>query len=358
MKKLIVLFFSLIFILTGCYDNVELDDLSIIAGIGIDYVNNQYKVTYEILNSNKSDDTSNLLSYTVNGYGKNISEAMTNTNYKTPKKAYFAHLKLMILSESILNENFKNIIDYLIRDINIREEFQIVIANNTTPEEILKNNSKIHPIVSNVIIDILDNEKYNNGLAIKDTFKVLLTKLLSEKQDIILNSISINENNLTLNNSYIFKKYMWINTLNETNSSIYTMLTEDNVVTIFNKDYDDKNIVISINDGKTKIDIDNEKIIIDTNLNAKIIENNTNFNFKDAKTYQKLTDDFKKLITNYLKNFIKDLQKNESDILGLENIYYKKYNKNNYGLWQKDDIEINVNIKINAEGFITELKEG
>ena len=55
MKK-IILITLLLFFTTGCYDYMELNDLSIISGIAIDKVEDKYKVTFEILNDQKSNN--------------------------------------------------------------------------------------------------------------------------------------------------------------------------------------------------------------------------------------------------------------------------------------------------------------
>ena len=132
MKKILIIIVTVLF-LGGCYDNVELNDLSLISGIGIDYINDEYLVIYEVLNDNKSDNATDLLSYTVDGSGKTISDAFINANYKLGKKAYFAHLKLMILSENVINNHLENIIDYILRDTNIRDEFNVLISSNPKP---------------------------------------------------------------------------------------------------------------------------------------------------------------------------------------------------------------------------------
>ena len=56
MKKLLILLI-IPFILSGCYDYNELNDLAIISGIGIDYENEEYIVTYEILSTKKEGET-------------------------------------------------------------------------------------------------------------------------------------------------------------------------------------------------------------------------------------------------------------------------------------------------------------
>lgn len=355
MKRIIIILLT-IFLLTGCYDNIELDDLSIITGIGIDYKDDNFYLTYEILNDVKTEENTALLSYTVSGSGKSISEAFIDANYKIGKKAYFAHLKVLVLSEEIINGHFDKITDYFFRDINIRDEFNVVVANGTTPEEILKNNNDNHPVVSELIIDLLSNEKYNNSLAIDDTFQKILSKLISNNYDIILNTISLNDEEISLNNSYIFNGYVYKNSLNKLNSKLYNMLTKNTISVEFDKNYENGNVTISVNGSKTEIDITSDKIIINTKLDGKILENNPEFNLKDTEIYEKLNKDFGNIIKDDINNFVKILQENNSDILGLQSIYYKKYNKENKNLWLNAKIEVNVDLKINTKGFVFEVK--
>ena len=47
MKKIILLI--AIFLLGGCYDYAEIDDLGIIVGLIIDYKDNKYEITSQIL---------------------------------------------------------------------------------------------------------------------------------------------------------------------------------------------------------------------------------------------------------------------------------------------------------------------
>lgn len=356
MKKIIILL-SLVFLLTGCYDIKELEDLALINGIGIDYKDNAYYLTYEILNDTKTENNTTLLSYTVSGSGKTISEAFIDTNYKVSKKAYFAHLKVLILSEEIVNGYFDKISDYILRDTNIRSDFKVIVANGTSPNAILKNNNDNHPVVSDQIVKLIDNEKYNNNLVIGETFKEILAKLENNKTDVILNTISIENSDIAINNSYIFKDYNYQATLSKLDSALYNMLTKNITAMEFNKNYEKGNMTITIISSDTSIDINSNKIRIKTSLEGKILENNAEFDLKKPDSYQKLNKDFGKIIENDIKKFINILQKEKSDILGLEEIYYKKTRKENKNLWETAEIEVDVNLKINTKGFIFEVKE-
>ena len=90
-----------------------------------------------------------------------------------------------------------------------------------------------------------------------------------------------------------------------------------------------------------------DKIIVNTDLEGKILENNAEFNLKKPDNYKKLNEDFAKLIEQDIKEFIKVLQQNESDILGMQERYYKSTRKENKGLWKSAEITVNVNLKIN-----------
>lgn len=355
MKKILILII-LALLLTGCYDNIELDDLAIITGVGIDYKEDEFYLTYEILSDTKTEENTALLSYTVSGKGKSISEAFINTNYKVSKKAYFAHLKVVVISESIINGHFDEITDYILRDTNIRSEFKVVIANDTSPEEILKNNSKNHPVVSEVIVNLIDNEKYNNNLVIGETFKEIIAKIISDNYDVILNTVSIKDKEIAINNSFIFKKYDYQATLTKQDSTLYNMLTKNIISMEFDKYYDDKNVTITITSSDSSIDVTANKISITANLEGKVLENNANFDLTKTKSYEKLNKDFSKIIEKDIKSFIELLQDNKSDVLGLQEIYYKKMRKDNKNLWLNAEIEVKVNLKVNTKGFIFEVK--
>ena len=355
MKKIIILV-SIIFLATGCYDNIELNNLAIISGMGIDYYDNAYHLTYEILNDTKTDENTTMLSYTLGGEGKNISEAFVDTNYKVGKKPYFAHLRLIILSESVINNHLEDICDYLIRDTNIRDEFFLLIAKDTSPKEILENNSKNNPVVSDLILNLLNNEDYNNNLAIKEPFQETLAKFISEDSDAVLSSLTLKNNTLSLDNFYIFKGFKKQNTLSQKNSSLYNLLSKDVYSLIFNKKFKEGNVAINIAHSNTDIKVTDSKITLNLKLDGKIIDNSANFNLKNQKSYQTLNQEFSKIIQNDVLEFIKILQKNDSDILAFQDIYYKKYRKKNKNLWQVADIEVIVDLKINTKGFIFEVQ--
>ena len=173
---------------SGCYDNVDLNYLYIITGIGIEFKDDEYKVTYEILNSEKSTDSIQLKSFTINGKGKNINDAFDNANTYLSKKPYYSHIKVLVINKDLEKDNLDEVFEYLTRKNEIRNEFNVLVTEDE-PSEILSNTSKSVPVVSLMLYDMLNNSKYGSNIAINLPFEKVLSSLISNKSDMIISTI-------------------------------------------------------------------------------------------------------------------------------------------------------------------------
>ena len=80
MKKIILLI-PLLCLLTGCYNYRELNDLAIISGVSVSKDKNTYKITTEVVNPKKEQDTSSGKEpdYVIyEGSGSSMQEAFRN----------------------------------------------------------------------------------------------------------------------------------------------------------------------------------------------------------------------------------------------------------------------------------------
>ena len=134
------------------------------------------------------------------------------------------------------------------------------------------------------------------------------------------------------------------------------LLTKNVYALEFQKDYDGENVSINISHADQDITVNSNKIKINLNLVGRVLENNANLDLKNKDTYQMLNKDFSKVIQNKVTNFVKTLQENKSDILGLEEIYFKKMRKDNHNLWENAEVSVEVVLKINTKGFIFEVE--
>ena len=87
MKKILILII-MTFLLGGCYDYNELNNIAIVSGVGIDYKDDKYSVTFEIISTKKSGDSSgSTSSYTVSSEADTITEAFLKIGNSLDKVA-------------------------------------------------------------------------------------------------------------------------------------------------------------------------------------------------------------------------------------------------------------------------------
>ena len=75
MKKIFVLF-TLILFLGGCSDYKEVNEMAIISGIGLDYNENGFAVTLEVLNEKVDKKDGKISTYTRTAQDKSIAIAI------------------------------------------------------------------------------------------------------------------------------------------------------------------------------------------------------------------------------------------------------------------------------------------
>lgn len=336
MKKIILLI--IILLLSSCYDYQELNDINIISSIGIDYKDNNYEVSLEIVNSEKDGSSTKISTEIVKGTSDNIANAFNKAISASDKEVYMEHLKLLILSDSVAKEGIDNIIDFTIRDIHLTNNFSIVLTNDI--EELL--NLKVdNDTVSSKIVDMM--ETMSNKKKIED-IDFIASHLLSQKQDIAFPLVEIVDNDIKIQQIGYFSYDTLIDYLD---NKIYNFIILDNNKTNFTSDSN----VISIYKKKIKYDITKNNITININGYGEAKEINNKYDLKNKNDYLNIQNTINKQIEEEINDFINNTYNNNSDLLGFKNMYYKKYKTT------KDNINIKIiaDIKLNKNGTIYEV---
>ena len=336
MKKIILLI--IILLLCSCYDYQELNDINIISSIGIDYKDNNYEVSLEIVNSEKDGSNTKITTEIIKGTDDNIANAFNKAISASDKEVYMEHLKLLILSDNAAKEGINNIIDFTIRDIHLTNNFSIVLTSNI--EELF--NLKVdNDSVSSKIVDMM--ETMSNKKKMED-IDFIASHLLSKKQDVAFPLVEIENEDIKIEQIGYFSYDKLIDYLD---NKIYNFIILDNNTTNFTNDSN----VISIYKKKIKYDITKDKITIKINGYGEAKEINKKYDLKNKNDYQEIQDSINKKIEEEINYFINNTYDKDSDLLGFKKMYYKKYKT------EKDniDIEIKADIKLNKNGTIYEV---
>jgi spore germination protein KC len=120
---LFVFFYTSLFLLTGCWDRVELNDVALIRGIGLDQKeDNRIEVTAEIAipqiqSGSESGGGSGGGGQTLirTGQGVTIADALEQLTKRIPRKVFWGHSEVIVIGEKLAEEGIRDQIDFFIR---------------------------------------------------------------------------------------------------------------------------------------------------------------------------------------------------------------------------------------------------
>lgn len=140
-KSMIVIIITSI-ILAGCWDRLELNDVSVITGLAVDEGENaKYKLSVESVNAAELNSTTaggNTPSIVYSLEGDAVSELINKMNIVLSNRPIYSHMKLIVIGEKLAKKGDLDFLDFLERNREIREDFNITIARGVSAEDILK----------------------------------------------------------------------------------------------------------------------------------------------------------------------------------------------------------------------------
>lgn len=360
MKKIKIIFLIIITLfISGC-SYKELNDLAIASALGIDYENNEYIISAQVMELKKkeNEDLSTALIYS--GKGKSISEALRNISLKYPNSLYLGHLELIILGKGEIEHGINNSLDYFIRTSDARNDALVLISTKNSAYEIINpNEEKKEEFPVKDIVTTIKNSKEKNGLVIETNYEELIKNYLEHGISQTLTQI---ENITTENNEYkdtvlsnigVFDNYHYKGELDKKSAIAYNLINNNFNDISIDITYDKKLVSVSLISPKSKLDLKlkNDKISVDINVNIEegILNINDKNNLLEKKFLSEIEDKTKKEIEKYINNLINFNKEHDTDLLGLKNIIYKKHNKEYKNYKDKNIYDIaDFNIKINV----------
>lgn len=331
MKKIIILIL-LSLLLTGCYNYHEIEKTAIIDAISIDYYDNQYYVTFEII---KNTEANNLKLETkhIKGSGKNITTAFYDAEIKINTNPFFNHLELIIINDEIIKNHINDITDYILRNPQINNKALLIGTVNKASDLIDYNQDDV---LSNRINGLISNH-YNNEVISTMSFNEIVDNNISYGIDSAIPLLTISDSN-----TYEFIGMMPIGTniyYNSHDVKMFNILNNNCKNIIIN---DHHNTIRLIN-SKTKYDF--KKKEINVNLVGELLAYDNDYN----------DEAFILLLTNELNQFYQLLKHNHHDLLGINQKAYRKTRHQN-NIFNNNDFNIKVALKINKHGLTYEVK--
>lgn len=382
MKKIILII--ILFTLTGCWNYKELNSLAIATGFAVDIVDNEYEVTVLISNAQKessSDSKGSASAAVYKGKGKTIFEAIKDASLSISKEIYVGHIEVLVLSEEIAKTKTLEVIDFFFRYPYTRNQFLLVIAENTKAGDTFEITTPLETYPSQNISKNLEITDKLQGYVYTVTFNDFVKMIIEEGINPTLPTISIEgsveegnkEDNIKQNkpNTYlklgtmaIFKgsNLVGIGTKDQTKG--INFINDQITTTLITSQYENSNIVVEINDSSTKVEVDLNKEIPKFKIKIDTIGTITEVTNKVKIEEPELIDKIKKLSEEEIKRICNDginyAKEMKTDVFGFGNMIYKKDNdfwkkiKENWNdeMFQKVEVELEINLDLKTKGSI------
>ncbi len=375
MKKMIFII-PIIFLLTGCYNYREINELAIVSGVSIRKVDDEIELTTEVINPKKEQDASSgeepeFIIYTSRA--KSVQEAIRKMIKESPRKMYGAHIEILVIDEGIAREYLMDILDSFARNPEIRSEFKVLVGKS---DDILKITTPLEKISSENIRNSLENNNKYLGFANVVTYHELISNVLNPNIELVLpvlsmkGNVNLGEDKENISNTSvkatsiidgmaIFRNNKLIGYLTEEESLTYNIL-RDSAKNFFirTSGHDNEYIVHEIIRLSSKMEFDKNKNEMKITLTGKsaISEVNEKIDLENLEEVSKLEKELNQELKKMVERSILSIQKKyNSDIFGFGDVIYKSYPK--YFQKIKDEfkqdgfqnMKVNVSVKIKGQ---------
>lgn len=386
MKKLLILL--LVLPLTGCYNYNELNNLAIATGFAVDIKDDEYEVTVLISNSQKQgsgDSKSSASAAVYRGKGKTIFEAIKDTSLSISKQIYISHIEVLVLSEEVAETKTTEVIDFFFRYPQTRNEFYLVIAEDSNAGDLFDVTTPLETFPSQNISKNLEITEKLQGYIYTVTFNEFVKDLIEEGKNPTLPTISIKgsveEGNkqeniekiepqtyLKLGMMGVFNGSNLVGISNKDQSKGINFLNDKVKTTLIVTNINNGKVVVELSSSKTKksVEIKNNKpkFNIEINCDGSIAEVASDIKVEETEAIEEIkkqSEEEIKRIVNEAINYSKELK---TDIFNLGSLVYKKDHKlwkNIKDNWDNElnnlEIEIKVNLNLKTKGSIDNIIE-
>ncbi|WP_274307088.1 Ger(x)C family spore germination protein [Solibacillus daqui] len=387
MKKNII-FIPLIFlilILSGCWSKRELNELAIVAALGIDYIDGEYAISVQVINpgqvSSKQSGDGQAPVVTYHGKGKTVFEAIRKLLVASPRKLYFAHMQMVIFGEELASNGIRDAVDFLARDQGIRNDYSIIVSKQATAKDVLNVLTPIEKVPANKMLNSLKGTEEAWGSTLEVDIEDLLTFLGVNDKYFVLSgievqgdkSLGIDQKNverietpvlLKFTDLAIFKEDKLLGYIDEYESKSFNYLNDNiksTVEIIACPSGGELTTEITQSKTETKGKIKNGQPTINVSIDVvqNVAEVKCDIDFSEIKTMDWINKQTEEHIKKNINQVLNKLQENyQADVLGFGEAIHRA----DHTEWKKikDDwqtiypeVEVNVKVNVNTQGLGT-----
>ncbi|MFE8700145.1 Ger(x)C family spore germination protein [Cytobacillus sp. FJAT-54145] len=341
----------ILLLVTGCWDRVEIEERGFVVGMAIDLIENenkdgtdQYEVTFQYVIPAG-------FGYTQGGGAQEAFKNVTETGeslheigkelaIEVSRSPYYEHLQLVVISEDVAKSEgaLENILDFLIRDHEMRRSTKVVISKGEPAIKILETEPKVEKLPTMYIDSILENHFKTAKLLMPTVVGDLHENLLQEN-NFVIPSIRTKDDLIKVDGGAVFKglSNKLIGFIDENEVMGLNFIVSEVKGGTIKTNYKNSLVVYEIERADSKVEPivkseDNVEFTIKIKTEGKIVQSFKPVDFLNQKEIDQIEKALEKSLESTVKNTIERTQKEiKVDILGLNRILEHK----RYDSWQK-----------------------
>lgn len=385
-KKVIILFLLCLVLTnsTGCWDNRDITDVSIISAVGIDRTSdNKIEYTVQIVKpdtiSAQAQGSSDDATWTFSSTGETVLEAVRNTLSTVNLKVLNSFSDLIVIGEDIAKEGIVDVLDFFKRDHETNRKGYVLIAKGITAKEVINAKSELESIPAYHIASSIENTK-----ALPILKEIIVIDLLIEMGSPGINPVigviqaidgkkgEMKVKDLKVEGGAVFKKDKLVGWLNPIETRGYLFVVDEfknGIINIPNPQDTSKRVSIEIKKAKSEIDVQLDGgqpvLLIDLKIESNIGEQQGSGDLTTDDMVKEIEKEIVNSIEAEIRNTVQLAQREfKSDIFGFGTVMHRKYLdfwntvKDNWDSeFAKASVEIKVEATVRQSGLIKEPVE-
>ena len=372
MKKIILILVCLGMIptLAGCWDRVEIQDLSIITAAAVDRLEDgktrvsvQIFIPRTITSGQTGEDPSHGSTFVREGTGANLAEAISMLQVNVPRRLFWGQCKIFIFGDKLAKNGIRKEIDYLTRSAGPRGNSFLFVSEGEG-KRIL---TLVPPLerYSGEALKKLTQDEYGTRTKLIDVDKGLMAEGESismpyiKKLESNEKSRKANDTIPVIDGTAIFNQDKMAGTLNVRESRGLLWLKDDvkrSTLSIkLNGEKGEITMTPALGKSKFSPKIKDGRWIMNLNikLEGDIVQNETYLNLMNEEVMMKINKEYEVFLKERVAHTIEKLQQEiKVDIIDFGRRFHQKYPKEWNKVrakWDEKFPEVEVKINVDAE---------
>lgn len=194
---LITLTITLILATTSCWNSKELNEISIVTGVGIDPSDKEgeYSYIYQIVNPSAygGNGVGNSMtpSLIIKSKAKTMFDSVRKASTVTTRRLYFGHIQVLLINSDIAEDKgIKDLLEFFYRDHEIRENIEVLITKDVRTEDILSSQSALEKMLVFLSKKIKNTYK-SSSFSFPTELRKIVSTLMNPTSSAIVSTITL-----------------------------------------------------------------------------------------------------------------------------------------------------------------------